>query len=512
LWFNPVASYNIEIFSGFVLSGFFVFILVDWILKNKLAAFFAACIFAFCPYHFARAWQHIGLAHTQWLPLSILAALRLREHASKFNVFFYFISLYLVFSFDLYYGYFISVVTALFIIYMFFTHKREALKGSMLILSVFFFNLIIIVIQALPALKLLKFNSSPGAWAVVRPFEDLFSQSARPLSYFLPAPVHPVFGSFTEQLVGTRLYGESFTEHVLYLGWAPLILAFFAFRKWIKKRKEIKQQRAFGTVPCGDSPWREDFYIGFFIFLAIVAWLFSQPPWWQIAALKLYMPSFFMYKVMPIFRAYCRFGILVMLAVAILAGFGLKFLLQRFKAVAARATVTVFFCGLVLFEFWSWPPYKVIDLSKVPAVYYWLREQPGDFAIAEYPLDIRGPKEEYKFFQTAHEKKIINGTTPGTYANNVARSIYRLSGPDTAGVLKWMGVKYALVHQEGYLETGLIEDKEELGSISRNPGLKLINNFPVQDCVRDGIMCVQKTGKIDVYEVIAAPIKPRINE
>ena len=40
------------------------------------------------------------------------------------------------------------------------------------------------------------------------------------------------------------------------------------------------------------------------------------------------MPSFFMYKILPMFRAYCRFGIVVELAVAVLAGFGLKFFLR----------------------------------------------------------------------------------------------------------------------------------------------------------------------------------------
>ena len=140
-----------------------------------------------------------------------------------------------------------------------------------------------------------------------------------------------------------------------------------------------------------------DFYIGFFIFLAVVAWLFSQPPWWKFGPIKIYMPSFFMYKILPMFRAYCRFGIVVMLAVAVLAGYGLKFILERFKTQKAKIAITCLFAGLVLFEFWNWPPYKVIDVSKVPPVYYWLKEQPGDFVIAEYPLDADSPNEMYKF-------------------------------------------------------------------------------------------------------------------
>ena len=167
---------------------------------------------------------------------------------------------------------------------------------------------------------------------------------------------------------------------------------------------------------------------------------------------------------------------------------------------------------LNLREFWNYPPFKVIDVSKVPSVYYWLKEQPADFAIAEYPLDSDSPNEMYKFYQTKHEKKIINGTIPGTYANKLAQTITKLSEPNIAGVLKWMEVKYVLVHQDGYLQTDLIKDREELEEIPRNLGLKFIKNFPVRECPQKNIMCVQKTGPIDVYEVVASPIKPRIEE
>jgi len=147
----------------------------------------------------------------------------------------------------------------------------------------------------------------------------------------------------------------------------------------------------------------------------------------------------------------------------------------------------------------------------VPAVHYWLKGQPGGFVIAEYPLDVDSPNELYKFYQTKHEKKIINGTIPGTYANQVAQTIKKLSEPKTAGRLKGMGVRYALVHREGYLETELVEEIEELDKIPNNLGLKLVKTFPAQECPRKDIMCVQKTGPIDVYEVAAEPIEPVIH-
>jgi hypothetical protein len=208
-----------------------------------------------------------------------------------------------------------------------------------------------------------------------------------------------------------------------------------------------------------------------------------------------------MYKILPMYRAYCRFGIVVMLAVAVLAGFGFNFVLERFKSQKTKIAITSLFCGLVLFEFWNWPPFKVIDVSKLPAVYYWLKGQPGDIVVAEYPLDADSPNEMYKFYQTEHEKKIINGAIPGTYANQVSQTIKKLSEPKTAGRLRGMGVRYVLVHRDGYLDTELIEEKEELDRIPRNPGLKLVKSFPGEECPKRDMLCVQKTGQIDVYEV-----------
>jgi hypothetical protein len=519
---NTVYAYNIVNLLGFILSFLFTLYLIYFLTKESYVSFFAACIFSLSPYHFVRSWQHFGLAQIQWIPLCILLLLKLRDSSNFKNILFFALAYYLVLINEFSYAYIMLIVILLFCLFSFlynllynktkfYSNLAQTFLKNKKFLKSISLSFLISVLLSLPTIIeilnnfLFGVKKPAGVYNYfLRPFEDLFAQSARPLSYVLPPSTHPIFGKFTENFVGTSLYGESLTEHALYLGWIPLILAFVAFGKWRRnKRSQVTGDRS----QVND---KESFYIGYFVFLAIVAWFFSQPPWWNIFGFKLYMPSFFMYKILPMFRAYCRFGIVVMLAVAVLAGFGLKFILERFKTQKTKIVVTTLFCGLVLFEFWNWPPYKVIDVSKVPTVYYWLKEQPGDFAIAEYPLDADSPNEMYKFFQTKHEKKIINGSIPGTYANKVAQTIAKLSELRTAEVLKWMGVKYALVHKEAYLETGLIEEIVELEKISRNSGLKFVRSFPVQNCPRKDIMCVQKTGPIDVYEVVASPIKPEV--
>ena len=201
-----------------------------------------------------------------------------------------------------------------------------------------------------------------------------------------------------------------------------------------------------------------------------------------------------------------------MLAIAVLSAFGLKAVLEKFKSRKSKIAAGIILFGLVIFEFWNYPPLKVIEVGKVSQAYYWLKEQPGDIIIAEYPLDAGSPNELYKFYQTVHEKKIINGTTPYSYANSIAKTMVRLSDQKTAGILKGMGVKYVLVHRENYLYTDLVKDKEELGMIPKNNGLRLSVSFPAQECQREDIRCAQKIGPIDIYEVIAAPIEYKPQE
>ena len=515
---HPAVSYNIQALSNTLLCALFAYGLIYYLTGLRSAGFFGGLVFAFSPYQSVRTWQHLSLSYNQWIPLALFAAILLKDNFTKKRAMFFLFSLLLLFSFDYSILYLGTIALFAFFIYVFFymiwkvklragsaVLKQDILylKGATLIVLTAF---LLLGFQFYPIIDNM-FSSNqglPSAFnAYKRPFEDLFIQSARPFSYFFPAAVHPVFGEFTEQFIGSFLYGVSLTEHTLYLGLIPMILAFVGFRG-LKKRGGVPEE--------GYPPSRDKFYIRFFVFLAVVAWLFSQPPWWNFFGLRIYMPSFFMYKILPMFRAYCRFGIVLMLAVAVLAGFGLKFILMKVGSRRARIALVCLFCGLVLFEFWNWPPYKVIDISMVPGAYYWVKDEPGNIVIAEYPMDADSPNEMYKFYQTTHEKKIINGTIPGTYANKVAQTIRSLSDRDTPGILKWMGIKYALVHREDYLKTGLVAEIEELGRIPDNPGIKFIRSFPAEECPDKDIMCVQKCGPIDVYEITADPVKPAVQE
>ncbi len=485
---NEVIAYNTILLSSFVLSALTMYYLVFFFTKDTAASIFSSLIYAFCPFHLVRVFQHFGTAQIQWMPLFILLLFKVRNDRRIKTILLLSLGLALNYYYDVHYAYFMLIVSFLFCVLVMF-NKNEVNR----FISVFYLGLgilgglILIIPVFLPLLS--KLSASVGHVAsvrsFVRPFEDLFSQSARPLSYFLPFTEQPIFGNFTRLFVGSDIWGASLTEHNIFLGFIPISLSIFAF---IKRRALI--------VFFKDKGKDISFVLKFFFCLVAVSWLFSQPPWWNLLGFKIYMPSFLMYKILPMFRAYVRFGVLVMLGVSVLAGFGLLILLARFRSLKVKISIAILVCVLSMFEFWCDPKEHSINLANYPQVYHWLKEQPGDFVVAEYPLDIEGPNETYKFYQTKHNKKIINGCLPGTYAHNVAQTLIKLSSFKTNENLSWMGVKYVLVRIDGYRDTGLTEDVDELVKIRQSRGLNFVRNFE----------------NIEVYEVVAPAVQPIIKE
>jgi hypothetical protein len=497
---NPALTYNIQVLMNFFLSALFMYLLVFFLTRSRLAGLFSGIVFSFSPQHFVRSWQHLGISYFEWIPLVLLGTFLLKDKITKTRFILFILSIFLLFSFDWSIMYFGMVSLVVFLIYIFFYNWKvklfknyflikENLKYSRNIVIAGIIALLILFPQFMPIIQN-YFNPPempPSACNPYhRPFEDLFNQSAKPLSYLLPSTEHPIFGRFTEHFVGSPLWGESYTEHQLYLGWTTIFLALYAVRQWKRKRKlrvkseKLKAKGGKIKLPATSHELRarkDNFYIGFFILLAIVAWLFSQPPWWQLGKIKILLPSYFMYKILPMFRAYCRFGIVVLLAMAVLAGVGLKFIIAERKTQNARRFITALCCGLILFEFWNNPFTHYIDLSKYPPVYDWLKQLPENTIIAEYPMIKNGVNEKYKFYQTIHHKKLINGAVPGMPGYQVKLMILDLGADKTPFILKYLGAKYIIVHTRKYEESENYLICQQLKKIRTHSDLKLIKTF-----------------------------------
>jgi hypothetical protein len=200
-------------------------------------------------------------------------------------------------------------------------------------------------------------------------------------------------------------------------------------------------------------------------------------------------------------RAYCRFAILLQLGVAMLAAYGITGFLRRRRNHGRATAAACLIAALVLFEYWPWPGPKVIDVSQVPAAYEWLAAEPKDTVIAVYPLDLEGENPFFKFYQTRHGKKMINGAIPGLpgYAQN--KALEQLSSPLTQKSLKERGVRYIFVHTANYLATDLESQRREVDAILASPGLRLKETYPAQPCEKEQPRCIRDAGEIKVFEL-----------
>jgi len=491
IYASEIFAYNFMIFFSFLLSGIIMYFFVLYLVKQRIPALLSAVIYMLCPYHFYHSWDHLSLAQIQWIPLYVLSLLHLYNKRNFKNAILCGLSFSLVGFFDFYYLFYSIIVSFLFLGFTwFYRHrngriKKTAWRNNFNDLKYVAVIILIVVVFLLPIIRGIIKNvvmSPKGeqetkmAKLYKRPFGQLFADSARPFDYILPPVDHPVMGKITKPFQDTILYGDNPIEHTLFLGFLPLFLAGYAINKYRKKQSDFENEK-------------EKFAFSFFIFLFFASLIISLPPYIPLGKLFIPFPSFFLFKIFPMFRNYARFGLIAMISVSVGAGFGLKLFLG-----SKKSKQKYLWAGLILlaifFEFLLFPNFELANAKNPPDAYKWLQEQKGDIIIGEYPL--RADERPYLFWQHIHEKKLVNGAVPGSYAYEVSQKIIDLEAPETAGILSHMGVKYVFVHKDRYRA---YEGGKILGQV---PDLSSDKRYELVKSFKD----------VDVYSINAAKINP----
>ena len=520
---GEIFAYNFLVFISFPLTAIITYYLVFYFTKNRMAGVISGLIYAFSPYHFIHASQHWDLAHIQWIPLFFLALFNLDERRTYGSAILAALAFSLVFLSNYYYGYFVTIFTGVFILWRVGQAVREKKLSSNRVieqssaqesriqdqgskyslgktLRVVFVAGAVALAIILPAIyPVLKIVFSPKTEAIVslgyeRSFSGLFTYSAQFFHYLIPSGDNPFIGSFTQNFI--KVYHP--VEQTLYLGWVGIILSIVAVGGWRRRNRERRLQ-APGCRPQAielssnrdtqDQGSRIQRGVSFFLFAGIVALIFSHAPWTDIGPFRIFFPSYFLYKIAPMFRCYARFGILVMLSVSVLAGIGLASILQKIETPQKRGVLTAIVVLLVFIEFAPALPAPMVNAASPPPVYEWLASQTGDFTIAEYPLE---NDSEYFFWQRIHQKRLVNGALPGTYADRIRKEIFDILKPETPGILKYLGAKYVIFHPEKYAKSKEVAIIGEIPDVKKQPGLRLIKSF---------------TGT-EVYQITAKLIEP----
>ncbi len=381
-------AYNVLFFLGIMLSGFTMFILSDYVVKNKYAAFIAGIIYTFSAFHIAQSYGHIEYANIEWIPLSIYFFMRIiKKDYIKINHKHikygkYILALFLSISFllsmfmgDVEQG--VMTIMVFVLIFLFYLLKKQTRSH---VLNVEFFTLIAIFIVATFIL---------GSWAFI-PFITKTSGSTLNqfngvqnnmvwsddiLSYFLPSFYNGIFNGASASYIS--LYHGDLGETISYFGYIAMILALYGMYKK-----------------------RQDTYI--WIFIGIIFFLLSLGPYILINNNNTNIPGLYLLaKLIPgvnIIREPGRFDLLVMIAGAIVASIGTNELFEFLKHknlhihIKKMELVTAAVISLFIIIEVAMPPLSATQIAQTTTVinmsnlYVQLGTLPQNFTVLVLPI------------------------------------------------------------------------------------------------------------------------------
>jgi hypothetical protein len=488
-------AYNLFLLFCFFLTAVTMYYLARRLTGSKPAAAVAGFIFAFSPYMLVQGKEHTGLLTVFWLPVFFYLLVRSWQERRSCLYVLCGVSFALMALTNYHYGLIGGTVAIVFLISVWLLGRpwKRRVRGNIARRSV---PVLVFGAVVLGLFVLALFVRRWGA----RDIGNLYLYSARPWDYFLPHADGLLLGWATKGFINSHLHGGFLSENSLFLGFLPLALSAYALVETFRRPRSEDP----GGVVEAEGPGVEEDVTGHIkgfdrriplalTISAAACFLMSMPPTAKILGLKIYLPSYLAHLVVPQVRAFARFGVGVMFSVALLAAYGLAFLLARKEWRKYSTVVTVAVVLVVLFEFSIVPPFRALDTKATTDYYTWLKERPGDPVVAIYPFYYVDDFVNYEYFfqQRHHEKKLTNGTSPGTDSEKIRQDVLNIMNPDTSRILKRLGARYVLVIPSLYAQGNHMNyvDPVSFNPAVIPPGLEKVREFD------DGI----------IYENVASP-------
>jgi hypothetical protein len=329
-----VAAYNWLVLLSFPLSAAAAYLLARHLALSPAGATVAAMTYAFSPFHLAHAAYHPHVAQTQWIPLYLLALWRCLDDASPAAVCFLGAAALAVTLSNFYGGLIAAVITPV-AIAGYWLGLRRADTRSMRPLCITVGSLLFIAASGM------AYASYAARAVVVNPRENLFYYSAKWWSYLVPSVEHPLLGATVLRFWTAAGVHDGLLEQQVSLGWGIVALGLIAVFRWLVPGRDVREPASIARVPV-------------LVIVAATALVCSLSPERTIGAFTFVRPSALLYYVLPMFRSYARFGVVVQLMAALLAGIGV----DRLRLVGTKGAriVCVTLVALAVGEYAVWPP------------------------------------------------------------------------------------------------------------------------------------------------------------
>ena len=417
---SPVIIYNLALFLAFTLSGLTAFWLARLVTGNASAGLVAGVIYAFAPYRFTH-YLHLELQFVFWIPLLLLVIHRALPHMTARHG----MLMGAILAFQLlsciYAGIFAAMFCAVFVPCLLAVSSDRHWRASL--------RPLVIAVAATIVLTLPYAYAYTGARETVgtRSLEQFRLYSAS-LTHFLSAPQMNLLWrhtAITDPMLSSEMN--------LFPGLVTVLLALVGiFRSTARSRYAYIAGLMFALVMTAGANG------------LLFEWLFEHVP--LVRAL----------------RSPARFGIFVVLCLAVLSAYGMATLIDSAKSKAALTSAIVAFLAL---EFASKPTLDAVPAaSRVDA---YLAQQPP-VVIVELPLvskaGVFGSLDWLYMYQgLPHFQKMLNG-----YSGYAPASFYEMrevmrSFPDDQSIafLHDRGVDYVVVR------AGLYDEHEAAALLER---------------------------------------------
>ena len=425
---HPVLAYNVLFLSGFVFSAIATYLLVERLTGSSRAAFMSALIYGFYPYRFEH-YSHLELQMTQWMPLALIwlhrfsATLKVRDAVAVALL-----AAAQLYS-SMYYGVFFALYAGAVLGTLLLVARPPWRRLLVPVASALALAIALAVPLARPYLAAqgVKGERDEGAVRVY---------SAWPSDYFRAHPRSATYGG--------RLLADRYPERALFPGTLPLVLSAVAL---VPPVGAVRLAYAAGLLAAFDMS------LGFngVTYKHLYRW------WLPIRGLR--VPA--------------RMSIVMAISLAVLAAFGARRLLERFRSPAGRTAVFVAFVLAAGVDVWP-----ALELHRVwwqpPPIYDAIAGQ--RVVLAEFPTRLNisyvTNAVPFMYFSVWHGLPMINGYsgfTPPSY-ELMMDGLRDFPAPATIDLLRSSGVTHVTVNCALYV-TGC---EPILATIDASPAFRTV--------------------------------------
>ena len=396
LGLSLAAAYNVITLATFVASGLAVYLLVRLLVGSPTAAFVASIIFTFAPIRMSRvSFGNLNLYSTQFVPLAVLLAIAMLQTRQRRYAMLAAIALAATTWISLELALGTGLLISLLLLFYIAVNRHELGAQWVEMAKTWGLFGLATLILVFPVILPMILDSSD-----FRDQSNLLAASdannADLLSFFVPdsptqpliTRISPTIAQAVNQIYG-RFYGNP-SEKTVFVGY--IVLSLTALTVLISRSSTMRQWLA----------------------VAAVFFVLSLGPVLRVAGQPIldHLPYEWLNRI-PLVgfdRTPSRFAIFLMLALAVVAGYGLA----KLETTHAKFRLFTPVLGILIFvEFLIVPIRLDARISKIPAYISELSAaEDGRGAILDVPIDLigaQGPAGNYMLYQIVHERPIVSG-------------------------------------------------------------------------------------------------------